>query len=177
LRTWYGHIVKHSGRRLQLVHAAEKWALPGVRTVIESWGLIWGVDVTEPEELVFRKEQADTQTGEISVVEVPKGDQPTLDETLRRADRAALQERAEVWRREFERQDRAERLARAQDRDESAWEDAFRTVDQAAADRRRAKAAETAQDRQDAYRAALRRAKAQRPAEELQAAMERYRAA
>lgn len=158
LRTWYGHIVKHTGRRLQLVHAAEKWALPGVRTVIESWGLIWGVDVTEPEEL-------------------QPGAAPTIAEVLRRQDRAALQARADVWRREFDRQDRADRLARAKDREQSAWDEEFRTLDQADADKRRAAAAETARDRHDTYRAALRRAKAQRPAEELQGAMERYRAA
>jgi hypothetical protein len=156
LRTWYGHVVKVPGRRLQLVHAAEKWALPGVRTVVESWGLVWGVDVTEPEDL-------------------PAGAAPTLDEALRRQDRAELQARADVWRKEFDRQDRERRLSRAADDD--AWADGFRAVDQAADDRRRLQDATTAPSRQEAYLEARRRAKTERPAAELQDAMKRFREA
>jgi hypothetical protein len=156
LRTWYGHIVKVPGRRLQLVHAAERWSTSGIRTTIESWGLIWGVDVTEPENL-------------------PKGAAPTAAEVMRRLERADLAERAEVWRREFERQDREERLKRKQQA--TPWADAFRALEQGADDRRRQKEQETAQERHEAYRAALRRGKANRPATELQTAMERFREA
>jgi hypothetical protein len=156
LRTWYGHIVKVPGRRLQLIHAAEKWQLSGVRSVVESWGLIWGVDVTEPELL-------------------PAGADPTAAEVLARMERADLQARAEVWRREFARQDREARLSRTVETD--PWVDAFRAVDQAAEDKRRQTALTTAQERTEAYLEGRRRAKAQRPARELTAAMERYRAA
>jgi hypothetical protein len=155
VRTWYGHIVKVPGRRLQLLHAAEKWATPGIRSVVESWGLIWGVDVTEPEKL-------------------PKGAAPTVDEVLRGLDRATLQARADVWRREFERQDREERLGRVVFQP-TAWEE--RAELQAAEDRRRQKGQETAQERHEAYRAALRAAKDSRPATELQTAMQRFRSA
>jgi hypothetical protein len=160
LRTWYGHIVKVPGRRLQLVHAAEKWRVPGIRTVVESWGLIWGVDVTEPEEL-------------------PRGAVPTIDEVLRGLDRGELQARAEVWRKEFERQDREERLTRAQagraDWVREEWNRQRRVVEQTAADRKRQEGQETAHERHTAYRDALRAAKVQRPAAELQTAMERFR--
>jgi hypothetical protein len=154
LRTWYGHVVKVPGRRLQLVHAAEKWATSGVRTLVESWGLLWGVDVTEPENL-------------------PAGADPTAAEVLVRLERAELQARADVWRKEFARQDREERLARTIEPD--AWADGFRAVAQAAEDRTRERDQSTAQDRQETYRAALREAKANRPAAELQSAMQRFR--
>lgn len=156
VRTWYGHIVKVPGRRLQLVHAAEKWSTSGVRTLVEGWGLLWGVDVTEPENL-------------------PAGAAPTAAELLVRLERADLQARAEVWRKELARQDREERLNRTTEPD--PWADTFRGVAQAAEDRRRERALSSAEERTETYRAALRQAKTQRPAAELQAAMERFRAA
>jgi hypothetical protein len=171
VRTWYGHIVKVPGRRLQLVHAAEKWALSGVRTLVESWGLLWGIDVTEPEKLVFGK--ADETTGEIREVERLNAG-PTAAEVLVELNRAEMQERAEVWRREFARQEREERAGRVLYQP-NAW--AARAEAQAAEDRSREKALSTAEKRTKTYRAALRTAKAARPAEELQSAMQRFREA
>jgi hypothetical protein len=157
LKTWYGHVVKVPGRRLQLVHAAERWSVPGIRTLVESWGLIWGVDVTEPENL-------------------PAGAAPTAAELLARLERAELQARAQVWRSEFERQDRQERLARATAaRGDSAWDDAFRALQQTAEDKTRARETSTAEERTKTYRDALRAAKAKRPASELVGAMGRFR--
>ncbi|MFG2738443.1 hypothetical protein ACGFX7_26925 [Streptomyces harbinensis] len=46
--TWYRHIARHSGRRLDLIKVAEAHGLPGVRLLIESWGLVWGRDVLDP---------------------------------------------------------------------------------------------------------------------------------
>lgn len=42
---WYGHVVRYDGRALALLRAAEALGAVGVRTLIESWGLIWGRDV------------------------------------------------------------------------------------------------------------------------------------
>ncbi|MEV6081582.1 hypothetical protein AB0L80_41835 [Streptomyces sp. NPDC052069] len=81
--TWYRHIARQKGRALALLKAAEKGGTTAVRALIESWGLIWGADVTEPEKL-----PAD-------------GTLPTADEILRRAERTTLAARAEVWRRGF----------------------------------------------------------------------------
>ncbi len=44
-RTWYRHIAYHPGRRLALLKATEALGETGVRTLIESWGLVWGRDV------------------------------------------------------------------------------------------------------------------------------------
>ena len=168
--TWGRHIVRHRGRRLQLIHAAERWNVSGVRTLVQSWGLIWGVDVLEPDDL-------------------PPGTAPTLAEHFHRQDRAELSARADVWRREFDRQERAGRLSthkvgkvfginddKGQERDEEAWTTAFRAVEQDACDRSRARDQEGAPAREQEFRSALRRAKAQRPAGELQSAMARFRA-
>lgn len=46
--TWYTHIVSRRGRRLELVHAAERNGQESVRRLIERWGLEWGVDVLPP---------------------------------------------------------------------------------------------------------------------------------
>jgi hypothetical protein len=81
--TWYRHIARHKGRALALLKAAEKGGTTAVRALIESWGLIWGADVTEPEQLP------------------EDGTLPTADEILRRAERMDLAARAEVWRRGF----------------------------------------------------------------------------
>ncbi|MGV9907604.1 protein rep [Streptomyces sp. NPDC003388] len=43
--TWREHVVRHRGRSLELLHAAEAGAEAGVRSLIESWGLVWGRDV------------------------------------------------------------------------------------------------------------------------------------
>lgn len=153
-RTWYGHVVRHKGRRLQLVHAAERWDVSGVRTLVESWGLIWGVDVTEPDNL-------------------PAAAAPTLDELFRQRDRAELSARADVWRREFGRQEREQRLG-AVIYQPNAWE--ARRDAQAAEDARLAEERAAAPTREQEYREALRLAKAQRPTAELESAMARFRA-
>lgn len=44
-QTWHRHVVRHRGRSLALLHAAESLGTVGVRTLIESWGLVWGSDV------------------------------------------------------------------------------------------------------------------------------------
>ncbi|MFD9429246.1 hypothetical protein, partial [Streptomyces sp. NPDC060054] len=46
--TWYRHIARVPGRRLDLVKVAELSGVGGVRLLIESWGLRWGVDVFDP---------------------------------------------------------------------------------------------------------------------------------
>ncbi|MFE3866201.1 hypothetical protein ACFXPT_38245 [Streptomyces goshikiensis] len=46
--TWYRHIARRQGRRLDLIKVAETYGLPGVRRLIESWGLVWGKDVLDP---------------------------------------------------------------------------------------------------------------------------------
>lgn len=153
VRTWYGQIVRHKGRRLELLHATEKWGQSGVRTLTASWGLLWGVDVLPPEELP---------------VEGPR----TLAEVLAEESRALLQARADVWRREFDRQDRERRAARVVFQP-GAWEARRDALE--AAERRRAKERAAAPDRERIFREALRAAKARRPAAELTAAMSRFR--
>jgi len=46
--TWYRHISRVPGRRLDLVKVAEAHGISGVRLLIESWGLRWGIDVFDP---------------------------------------------------------------------------------------------------------------------------------
>ncbi|MEW2556129.1 hypothetical protein AB0957_30950 [Streptomyces zhihengii] len=46
--TWYRHIAAVPGRRLDLVKVAEAHGVGGVRLLIESWGLRWGIDVFDP---------------------------------------------------------------------------------------------------------------------------------
>lgn len=46
--TWYRHIARVPGRRLDLVKVAEAHGVGGVRLLIESWGLRWGIDVFDP---------------------------------------------------------------------------------------------------------------------------------
>ncbi|MFC9596118.1 hypothetical protein ACFTUC_40790 [Streptomyces sp. NPDC056944] len=46
--TWYRHIARRQGRRLDLIKVAETYGLPGVKRLIESWGLEWGKDVLDP---------------------------------------------------------------------------------------------------------------------------------
>lgn len=43
--TWYGAVLRHRGRPLAILRAAEALGLVGVQTLIESWGLVWGADV------------------------------------------------------------------------------------------------------------------------------------
>ncbi|WP_424712482.1 protein rep [Kitasatospora acidiphila] len=45
---WHRHVVRHRGRSLALLRAAEKLGTVGVRTLAESWGLTWGQDVLDP---------------------------------------------------------------------------------------------------------------------------------
>ncbi|MGA5042425.1 hypothetical protein ACPCA8_36190 [Streptomyces capoamus] len=45
---WYRHIARRPGRRLDLIKVAEAYGLPGVRRLVESWGLVWGKDVLDP---------------------------------------------------------------------------------------------------------------------------------
>jgi hypothetical protein len=47
--TWYQHVVRQRGRRLALLRAAQSLGEVGVRTLIESWGLVWGTDVLPAE--------------------------------------------------------------------------------------------------------------------------------
>ncbi|MFE4663066.1 hypothetical protein ACFRFJ_41035 [Streptomyces hydrogenans] len=47
-RIWYQHIARRPGRRLDLIKVAETYGLPGVRRLVESWGLVWGKDVLDP---------------------------------------------------------------------------------------------------------------------------------
>ncbi|MFG2098924.1 protein rep [Streptomyces sp. NPDC048612] len=79
--TWYRHIARHKGRALALLKAAERGGVTAVRTLAESWGLVWGADILDAEELP------------------EDGTLPTIDEVLRRGDRMQLAARAEVWRR------------------------------------------------------------------------------
>ncbi|MFF3062796.1 hypothetical protein, partial [Streptomyces sp. NPDC057909] len=46
--TWYRHVARRPGRRLDLIKVAEVYGLPGVRRLVESWGLVWGKDVLDP---------------------------------------------------------------------------------------------------------------------------------
>ncbi len=46
--TWYRHIARVPGRRLDLVKVAEAHGIDGVRLLVESWGLRWGIDVFDP---------------------------------------------------------------------------------------------------------------------------------
>ncbi|MGK4909974.1 hypothetical protein [Streptomyces albus] len=46
--TWYRHIARVPGRRLDLVKCAERGGLPAVRHLVEAWGLRWGIDVFDP---------------------------------------------------------------------------------------------------------------------------------
>jgi hypothetical protein len=46
--TWYAAILRHRGRSLDLIRAAESGGLPTVRALVESWGLVWGRDVLDP---------------------------------------------------------------------------------------------------------------------------------
>ncbi|MER5417894.1 hypothetical protein [Streptomyces virginiae] len=46
--TWYRHIARRPGRRLDLIKVAETYGLPGVKKLMESWGLEWGKDVLDP---------------------------------------------------------------------------------------------------------------------------------
>ena len=45
---WYQVILPVRGRRLQLIHAAERGGQEAVRELIAGWGLVWGRDVLEP---------------------------------------------------------------------------------------------------------------------------------
>ncbi len=58
--TWYRHIARVPGRRLDLVKVAEAHGIGGVRLLIESWGLLWGVDVFDPP----TEDEPTTQAGE-----------------------------------------------------------------------------------------------------------------
>src|SRR5690606_19952079 len=58
--TWYRHIVRVPGRRLDLVKVAEAHGVGGVRLLIESWGLRWGIDVFDPP----TEDEPTTQAGE-----------------------------------------------------------------------------------------------------------------
>lgn len=48
--TWKGHVVRHRGRALALLHAAEDGGQPALRALVASWGLQWGRDVLDPPE-------------------------------------------------------------------------------------------------------------------------------
>lgn len=140
--TWYRHVIRHAGRALQLMHAAERWGQSGVRSVSESWGLIWGVDILEPDVL-------------------PEAAVPTLAEEFARRSRADLAARAEVWRRELDRQHRDER------RDTAPYQPGAWTARAAEQDYQRRHHERESVGREAAhaeFRARLREAKAQRAA-------------
>jgi hypothetical protein len=152
---WYRHVVAHPGRDLAMLHAAELTGQAGVRILTETWGLIWGVDVLEPES-------------------PPPAGLLTADEVLTKLRRADLTARAEVWRQEFDRQDRENRLGRVVYRpnDWSLRAKAQREDGQQAVvseETLRDRAARDFQDRRRASRAAR--------ADELAAALARFRAA
>jgi len=46
--TWYRHIAYVPGRRRDLEKVAAAHGVGGVRMLIESWGLRWGIDVFDP---------------------------------------------------------------------------------------------------------------------------------
>lgn len=46
--TWKAHVVRHRGRSLALLHAAEENGGEGVRALVTTWGLVWGRDVLTP---------------------------------------------------------------------------------------------------------------------------------
>lgn len=100
--TWYRHIARTPGRALALLRAAERLGIIGIRTLIEQWGLTWGLDVLEAQKL-------------------PKGAAPTADEVLTRMERANLAARMKVWRDEFDRQDRERRASRIVRQEPGAW--------------------------------------------------------
>jgi len=62
--TWYLHIARVPGRRLDLVKVAEAHGISGVRLLIESWGLRWGIDVFDPPTENEDQEHAATQAGD-----------------------------------------------------------------------------------------------------------------
>lgn len=101
--TWYRHIARHKGRALALLKAAEKGGVVAVRALIESWGLTWGLDILEPET-------------------APAGADPTADEVLHRIERETTAARMQVWRDEFDRQDREARASRIVRHSEEAWQ-------------------------------------------------------
>ncbi|MFE9335108.1 protein rep [Streptomyces sp. NPDC006925] len=43
--TWHSHVVRHRGRSLDLIRAAESGGVPAVRALVAEWGLVWGRDV------------------------------------------------------------------------------------------------------------------------------------
>lgn len=46
--SWRRNIAKIPGRRAALIEAADNRGTPGIRRLIESWGLTWGIDVLPP---------------------------------------------------------------------------------------------------------------------------------
>lgn len=62
--TWYRHIARVPGRRLDLVKVAEAHGVSGVRLLIESWGLRWGIDVFDPPTEDDGQDDEATQAGE-----------------------------------------------------------------------------------------------------------------
>jgi hypothetical protein len=150
---WHRHIAPRKGRSLALLKACERDGVRAVRTLLEGWGLIWGVDVLDPPE----HEQ---------------GVLPTADEVLRDRTRATMAARAEVWRAELERQHRAARRATA-DAGVRYDPDAWQTRAAAHVDRATELAAPTTAAAAK-FRTALRRAKQRRGAE-IDAALDRCR--
>lgn len=72
--TWYRHIVRVPGRRLDLVKVAEAHGIGGVRLLIESWGLRWGIDVFDPpteEEVAIQVEEDEAESKVSELLELP----------------------------------------------------------------------------------------------------------
>lgn len=127
--TWYRHIARHKGRALALLRAAEALGTVGIRTLVESWGLVWGVDVLEAEELAPLK----------------PGELPTAADVLRQQNRAAHVARVDFWRHAFAQLDMEAEAKRFAANPEALeyWHRAVVTK-QAAVDRKAAEAEETA---------------------------------
>ncbi|MFI6653826.1 hypothetical protein ACIBI8_40425 [Streptomyces sp. NPDC050529] len=88
--TWYRHIARHKGRRLDLVKVAEKHGLPGVRRLIESWGLVWGKDVLDPPPVLG---PADLDAEQLALQE--ERQVPPAEAAFRAARRAVTEARAD----------------------------------------------------------------------------------
>jgi hypothetical protein len=62
--TWYRHIAYVPGRRRDLEKVAAGHGVGGVRMLIESWGLRWGIDVFDPPTEDDGQDDEATQAGE-----------------------------------------------------------------------------------------------------------------
>ncbi|MFE3206416.1 protein rep [Embleya sp. NPDC059237] len=54
---WRRSIARIPGRRASLIHAADAAGTDGIRQLIESWGLTWGIDVLAPNQAPSQEER------------------------------------------------------------------------------------------------------------------------